>query len=133
MIGRFSDTSSPLFAELLSFLRLSLANAAENVEEAARSAKENLRSTENEVQAGDRDALGRNKVEQNTEQPAEDPSTKFERRMDSVKHAGSKAIGTGQQVKETTLQYTDTTKREVLDAFDNVSVQASGNVRSLTL
>jgi len=126
-IGNISDEGSPLLAELLSFLRLSLADAAEGVEGVARATKENLRGVEDEVQKGDRDALGRKKPELKEGETTDDPRIKFEQRMDAAKYAGSNAIGTGQQAKQTTLQYKDTTKSKVLDAFDNVLRRAQGD------
>jgi hypothetical protein len=119
-VGNISDEGSPLLAELLSFLRLSLADVAEGVETAARSTKDNLRGIEDDVQAGNRDALGRTRQDQEEEGNTNDPRIKFEQQMDAAKSAGSSTIGAGQQVKETTLQYAGTTKAKVLGAFDNV-------------
>jgi hypothetical protein len=122
LIGNASDKGSPLLVDLLSFLRLSVANVAEGVEGAARMTKENLRGVEDDVQAGNRDALGRTKPELTEDDTTDDPKIKFEQGMDAAKDMGSSAIDTGQQAKQTALQYKDATKSKVLDAFDNVSL-----------
>jgi hypothetical protein len=127
-LGHLSATSAPLLSEFLSFLRLSLSDVAEVVEGTARSAKDNLRETDREVQEGQRDSLGRTKSEVKGQDVPEnvdpnDPKVKFEKGMDSAKYAGSSVIGAAQEVKSTAIEYKDKSQARVLDAFDGVSIR----------
>jgi hypothetical protein len=124
-LGHLSATSAPLLSEFLSFLRLSLSDVAEVVEGTARSAKDNLRETDREVQEGQRDSLGRTKSEVNEQGVPEnvdpnDPKVKFEKGMDAAKYAGSSVIGATQEAKSTAIEYRDKSQARVLDAFDGV-------------
>ncbi|KAJ7069260.1 hypothetical protein C8F01DRAFT_511228 [Mycena amicta] len=88
-----------LLNDFMAFAIVSLADAAEVVEGQAGRAKDNLRRVDAEIQDGQRDNLGRNKERLEEEK---DTRVAFEHRMDSLKRAGSKAIGAGQAGKETT-------------------------------
>lgn len=113
-------------AELLSFFRLSLADVAESLESGARQTKEKLRGVEDDVQAGQRDALGREKVDaegKNDEGAGtNETKAKFEERMDTAKGIGLTAIDVGQQTKQTAQEYTEISREKVLNAFDNVGL-----------
>ena len=117
------STGSPLFADFLSFLRGSLADVAEGIEKTARGAKENIRTVDDEVNQGQRTAVGFKTEETKQAQAPEgvdhnDPQYRFEKGMDTAKDYGSSAIGTGQQVKGTVQKRTAQSKDRVLDAFD---------------
>ncbi|KZV88036.1 hypothetical protein EXIGLDRAFT_839540 [Exidia glandulosa HHB12029] len=88
--------SGELGGEMASFTRLTTADVAEAIEGQAGAAKDKLRQTEDEVQAGKRDALGRTQDDAHGEADARQT---FERRMDTIKNVGGQTIGTGQDVK----------------------------------
>lgn len=124
-VGNFGAESSPIISELLSVLRLSVADAAEGVEGVARSTKDTLRSTEDEVQEGKRDDLGRTKpeVKEGEGGPASgDTRAQFENAMDTAKNVGSKTIGVGQQSKAKGSQIKGESQARASDAFDKVCV-----------
>ena len=89
-----SIEGSTLFQDLLSVLRLSIADAAELVQEHAGRAKESLRTVDKEVQQGQRDPLGRDKKRLEEEQ---DTKVAWQHSMDTVKDAGTTVIGTTQE------------------------------------
>jgi hypothetical protein len=89
---------SSLFQDLLSVLRLSIADAAEIVQEHAGRAKESLRSIDKEVQEGQRDPLGRDKKRLEEEK---DTKVAWQHGMDTIKDAGTTVIGTAQQTSAT--------------------------------
>jgi hypothetical protein len=74
---------------------------------------------EGEVQEGQRTAIG-------TKRPAEgehedsDARAKFERTMDTIKDAGSKAIGVGQQATEKAAATAQSTSDRLQDAYYKV-------------
>ncbi|KAJ7118017.1 hypothetical protein C8R43DRAFT_934298 [Mycena crocata] len=80
-----------LLDDFASFTRLGLADAAELIQDQAGDAKERLRNVEQEVEEGKRDGLGRDKARLEEET---DKRIAFEHRMDTLKNAGSTAIGT---------------------------------------
>ncbi|KAJ7629413.1 hypothetical protein DFH06DRAFT_1225627 [Mycena polygramma] len=87
--------------DFASFIRLTLADAAEVVQDQAGRTKDTLRDIEQGVQEGERDALGRDKKGLD-EQKLEDPRIAFEHKMDTVKDAGSAVIGAHQSAKAKT-------------------------------
>jgi len=103
----------------MSLLRLSLADAAELIEEQASGAKETLRQMEDEVQAGERDTLGRSKKRLEEEK---DVKVAWEHGMDTVKGAGSKVIGATQQATAKAEETTKKTADRLSDAFAKVSL-----------
>ena len=86
-----------VFTDFASFLRLSVADAAEAVSKTAAHTADSLRQTEDEVQSGDRDAVGRKR--KSHDDADADVKVKFEKGMDSAKVAGSSIIGAGQEAK----------------------------------
>jgi hypothetical protein len=117
-----SAEGTSLFSDFASFSRSALANTAELVEQQARAAKESLRRVEQEVQDGQRDNLGRKKDEDNS--MSGDPQAQFEAGMDTIKSAGSTAIGAGQSAAQTVQEsYNSTTNRLQL-SMDKITKRA---------
>lgn len=86
-----ASEGTSLFHDFASFSRLTLADAAELVETNAAAAKDALRQTESEVQAGERNAGTGTKKRPAEDEPEDaDARVKFEKTMDQVKVAGSK-------------------------------------------
>ncbi|KAF7290672.1 hypothetical protein MIND_01307500 [Mycena indigotica] len=103
-----------LLSDFASFMRLTLADAAEALEGQAGRAKEGLRDVEQEVQDGKRDNLGRDKKRLEEEQ---DVKVAFEHGMDTLKGAGSTVIGTGQTLKQKAEATSDRTTSRLQDAY----------------
>jgi hypothetical protein len=118
-IGHISFEGQSILTDLASFFRLFLADTAEMVEERARGAKESLRQVEDEVQKGDRDPLGRQKVDEQF--GAEDPQARFERGMDTAKDIGSKVIGVTESTAEATREHTERARENLSHSMDAVS------------
>lgn len=117
--------SSPLISELLSFLRLSIADIAGTIEGTAGSVKKALRSTEDEVQDGQRNAFGIPKPElQGNEKTPEGTRGKFENMMDSAKAVGSSTIGAGQHVSSQASDLKNKTSERKSETFDRVSLHS---------
>lgn len=112
-----SSEGSSLFEDFTSFARLSLADAAEVVENQASRAKDSLREVDEEVQSGKRDTLGRDKERLKQE---EDLQVAFEHGMDTVKGAGSSVIGAGQQSVAKASELSDRTSAKLHNAFYKV-------------
>jgi hypothetical protein len=85
-----STEGTSLFQDILSVLRLSIADAAELVQEHAGRTKESLRTVDKEVQQGQRDPLGRDKKRLEEEK---DSKVAWQHGMDTIKDAGTTAIG----------------------------------------
>lgn len=111
---------SQLLGDFASFVRLALADLAEALESQASHTKQSLRESESEVQRGERDPLGRKQKTAEQERAEADPKLKFEKTMDTVKEAGSKAIGVGQSVKVTTEEQASRTRARLIEAFHQV-------------
>lgn len=111
--------SSELFSDFSSFARLSLADAAELLEEQASRTKTSLRETEDEVKQGKRDVIGRDKERLKEE---EDVKVQFEHGMDTLKGVGVTAIGTGQEASAKAEEIASNTSSRLQAAFDKVSV-----------
>lgn len=117
-----TSEGTSLFEEFFSIARLSLADAAEVIEDKAGRAKESLLQTENEVQEGRRDPLGRDKQRLEEEK---DPQVAWEHKMDTVKKTGSTVIGTTQSTTSTAQEKKDRTASRLQDAFWRVSLLIS--------
>ncbi|KAM5546176.1 hypothetical protein V8D89_000302 [Ganoderma adspersum] len=103
-----------LFHDFASFMRLSLADAADRVSDTARGAAEVLRDVNKEVEEGERSELG---IKRKAPDQPEDTRAKFEKGMDTAKEAGSKAIGAGQAAAQTTQELAQRSSSRVQDAF----------------
>ncbi|EAU81705.1 hypothetical protein CC1G_02721 [Coprinopsis cinerea okayama7 len=119
-----SSEGSSLFYDFLSFLRLSLADAAELVEDQAGQAKETLRQVDEEVQKGERDALGRDKQRLEEEK---DAKVAWEHGMDTVKGMGSKAIDVTRSTSETVKEQSEKTNIRLQDALNKISERAQND------
>ena len=108
---------SSLFQDLLSVLRLSIADAAELVQEHAGRAKEGLRSVDKEVQQGQRDTLGRDKKRLEEEK---DVKVAWEHGMDTVKDAGTTVIGTTQETSAAAQEKYSKASSRLQEAYDKV-------------
>ena len=114
---------SHLLSDFTSFMRLALADFAEALEVQAAHTKESLRESESEVQRGERDSLGRKHKTPEEEREGADPKAKFEKTMDTVKAAGSGAIGVGQSVKVTAEERASSTRARLTEAFYQVRLK----------
>ncbi|KAF8828118.1 hypothetical protein HHX47_DHR4000617 [Lentinula edodes] len=119
-----SSEGSSLFEDFTSFARLSLADAAEVVENQASRAKDSLREVDEEVQSGKRDTLGRDKERLKQE---EDLQVAFEHGMDTVKGAGSSVIGAGQQSVAKASELSDRTSAKLHNAFYKMCERAQND------
>ena len=93
--ANMSQEGRSLFHDFASFMRLTIADAADQLGDSAHSTAEVLRDVDTDVQDGKRNELGI-KRKADTEPEDADARAKFERVMDSTKEVGSKAIGVGQ-------------------------------------
>jgi len=112
-----SSEGTSVFEELLSVIRLSLADAAQLIEEQAGLTKKRLRSVESEVQGGTRDSLGRDKKRLEEEK---DPKVAWQHGMDTVKDAGTTVIGTAQEASASARDTADKTSSRLQKAFYKV-------------
>lgn len=119
-----SSEGTSIFHDILSLLRVSLADAAEVIEEQAGAAKETLRRVEDEVQAGDRDTLGRSKQRLEEEQ---DPKVAWQHGMDTVKDAGTSVIGASQTATHAAQEKTDKTISRIQDALHKIAERAQND------
>ena len=113
-----STEGSSLFQDLLSVLRLSIADAAELVQEQAGRAKESLRTVDKEVQQGQRDSLGRDKKRLEEEQ---DTKVAWQHGMDTVKDAGTTVIGTTQETSAAAQEKSSKASSRLQEAYYKVS------------
>ena len=114
MWSSFSTEGTALFHDLMSIVRISLADAAELVEDKAGLAKESLRNVESEVQEGKRDTLGRDKKRLEQE---EDPKVAWQHGMDTVKDAGTTVIGATQSTTAAAQEQSAKTSNRLQDAY----------------
>ncbi|TFK35889.1 hypothetical protein BDQ12DRAFT_634780 [Crucibulum laeve] len=119
-----SSESSSLAQDFLSIIRLSIADAAEMVEEQASWAKDALRDVEKGVQEGDRDALGRDKKRLEEE---EDTKVAWQHGMDTVKDAGTSVIGASQSASETVKEKSEETSTRLQDAYYKICDRAQSD------
>lgn len=108
---------SSIIQELLSILRLSLADAAEVLEGKAGAAKDTLRSVEKGVQEGERDTLGRSKQRLEEEK---DPKVAWQHGMETVKGAGTTVIGATQAAGASLQETAEKTTSRLEDALNKV-------------
>ncbi|KAJ6602466.1 hypothetical protein DFH09DRAFT_899906 [Mycena vulgaris] len=116
----FSE-SNFLLEDFASFARLGLADVSEVVEHHAGRTKETLRDVEQEVEDGKRDSLGRDKTRLEEEQ---DTRVAFEHRMDTLKDAGSQAIGAHRSTKAKTQDLSAQTTERLKGAHYNAYYKA---------
>jgi hypothetical protein len=113
-----SSEGTSIFDDLLSIIRLALADAAELIEGQAGSTKESLRSIDTEVRDGTRDTLGRDKKRLEEEK---DSKVAWQHGMDTVKDVGTSVIGTAQSVSAGARDKADKTSSRLQEAFYKVS------------
>ncbi|KZT63810.1 hypothetical protein DAEQUDRAFT_770247 [Daedalea quercina L-15889] len=118
-----SQEGRSVFHDFASFSRLALADAAEHVAAGAHHTAEGLRELDSQVEAGDRNEVGVKKRKA-SEVEDEDAREKFEKGMDQVKVAGSKAIGAGQVAVDTAENLADRTSTRIQDAFNKICDRA---------
>jgi hypothetical protein len=118
--SNLNNEGTSVFADFASFSRLTLADAAELIEQNAAAAKDSLRQTEEEVQAGERTATGATKRPAEEDPEDADARIKFEKTMDQVKVAGSKVIGAGQSAKAGVERNAQRTSDRLREAYYKV-------------
>ncbi|KAK0470635.1 hypothetical protein IW261DRAFT_1001355 [Armillaria novae-zelandiae] len=123
--SNISAEGSFILRDFTSFVRSSLADAAELLEDQAGRAKDSLREVEQEVQDGQRDILGRDK--ERMQEEAGDVKVKFEHTMDSLKDTGSAAIGAGQGAKAKAEKLADRTSNGLQQSFNRVCERAQSD------
>ena len=112
-----SSEGTSIFDDLLSIIRLSLADAAEIIEGQAGSTKESLRTIDAEVHEGTRDTLGRDKKRLEEER---DTKVAWQHGMDTVKDAGASVIDTAQGISAGAQDKADKTTSRLQEAFYKV-------------
>ena len=114
-----AQESRSVFHDFASFMRLAIADAAEQVGDSAHNAAEALRDVDNDVQEGKRNEIG---IKREADSSPEDANAraKFEKAMDSTKEAGSKVIGAGQAVAAAGEDLANRTTNRLQDAFYKV-------------
>ncbi|KAH9475246.1 hypothetical protein JR316_0012357 [Psilocybe cubensis] len=121
-----SSEGTSLGEDILSLIRLSLADAAELVEGQAGSAKAAIRSVEEEVREGKRDALGREKKRMEEEREG-GAKVRWEHGMDVVKDTGSTVIGTVQSTTQAIEEKKEKTGSRLRETFYKVSDRAKND------
>ncbi|EJD47853.1 hypothetical protein AURDEDRAFT_151311 [Auricularia subglabra TFB-10046 SS5] len=111
--------------EWASLARLTVADVAEVIEGQAGAAKEHLRGTEQDVQDGTRDAMGRSVGEKPT--AGDGARAKFEKRMEAVKNVGGQAIGARQDIKDESRRVADNASQRFDDAAYNIAERAQND------
>ncbi|KAI0051622.1 hypothetical protein FA95DRAFT_1569893 [Auriscalpium vulgare] len=119
-----SAEGSGIFSDFTSFTRLSLADAAELLGEKAGNAADSLRSVEDEVQAGERDTIGRKRKSDEEEDEDADTRVKFEKTMDSAKSVGSATIGAGQAATAKASDLSERSSTRLRDAASKIAKRA---------
>jgi gas vesicle protein len=94
-----------------------MADAAEFIEGQAGSAKESLRQVDEEVQAGKRDTLGRDKERLEQEK---DVKVAWQHGMDTIKDAGTTVIGASQTASSTVQEKADQTSSRIQEILNKV-------------
>ncbi|KAF8152356.1 hypothetical protein B0H34DRAFT_784565 [Crassisporium funariophilum] len=120
-----SSEGSSVFQDLLSIIRLSIADAAEVVEGQADQVKQSLRSMDKDVQEGNRDALGRDK--KRLEEESKDTKVAWQHGMDTVKNAGTSVIGAGQSASATVQDKSEKTSSRLQDAYYKICDRAQSD------
>ena len=115
-----SSEGFALFDDFASFARLALADFAEVIEGQAGKAKEGLRTLDMQVQEGERDNLGRKQKSEEERERDSDPKVQWESGMDTVKDAGSKMIGAGQDAEASVRETAARTNDRVYEAYIKV-------------
>ena len=103
-------------------MRLALADAADFVSRSAGATAETLRDVNQDIEQGDRNELGMKNVPEEEKFKNQDAKEQWERGADTVKAAGSKTIGAGQAVAQTTEDLANKSTVRVQDAFNKVCV-----------
>ncbi|KIJ60327.1 hypothetical protein HYDPIDRAFT_98881 [Hydnomerulius pinastri MD-312] len=127
--SNISGEGNFLLNDFASFARLAIADFAEVIETQAGQAKESLREFDAEVQQGERDILGRKRKspEEEEQQRERDARATFEETMDTMKSAGSRAIGVGQTVKASAEDTSDRASNRLMDAYYKVCERAQSD------
>ena len=120
--SNMTQESQYLFHDFASFMRLALADAADYVSQSSGSVAQRLREADEEIAKGDRNELGIKNVPEEEKFKNQDPKEQWERVADTVKVAGSQAIGAGQVAVATTEQAANRSSQRLQDAFNQVSV-----------
>lgn len=117
--SRVSSEGTSLFQDILSLVRLSIADAAELVEGQASRAKQSLRSVDTQVQQGQRDPLGRDKKRLEEEK---DTKVAWQHGMDTIKDAGTTVIGASQETSAMAQEKTSKASSRFQEACFKVSI-----------
>lgn len=113
-----STEGTSLFQDILSLLRLSIADAAELVQEHAGRTKESLRTVDKEVQEGQRDPLGRDKKRLEEEK---DTKVAWQHGMDTIKDAGTTVIGASEATTAAAQDKSSKASSRLQEAYYKVS------------
>ncbi|RXW22305.1 hypothetical protein EST38_g3549 [Candolleomyces aberdarensis] len=119
-----STEGTSVFHDLMSLLRLSIADAAEFIEEQAGSAKQSLRQVDEEVQSGKRDTLGRDKERLEQEK---DAKVAWQHGMDTIKDAGTTVIGASQTASSTVQEKADQTSSRIQEILNKIAERAQND------
>ncbi|KAF8799376.1 hypothetical protein BYT27DRAFT_7227880 [Phlegmacium glaucopus] len=122
--SNISSEGTSLFQDILSLLRLSIADAAEVIEEQASHAKEGLRSVDKEVQQGQRDPLGREKKRLEEEK---DTKVAWQHGMDTIKDAGTTVISASQETSAVAQEKASRTSSRLQEAYYKISDRAQSD------
>ncbi|RDB22342.1 Uncharacterized protein C32A11.02c [Hypsizygus marmoreus] len=121
-----TSESGSLLNEFASFTRLSLADAAELIEQTAGTAKENLREIEQGVQKGERTNItGRDR--KRVEEERGDVKVQWDHGMDNVKGAGDTVIDATRNVSASVQDKADRTSSRVHEAYLKICDRAQSD------
>jgi len=111
--------SFSLLTDFLSFLRLSLASAADTIANTASSTADTLRKVEDEVQNDKRDAIGRDKQRLREEEEG-GAKVKWQHGMDTIKGAGESVFDGAQVIRDNVDDVAERTADRASSAVDKV-------------
>lgn len=113
--------------DFASFLRLTIADAADYVSQSAGSTAQTLRQVDEEVAQGERNEAGLKKKPEEEKFKNKDAREQFEITMDTVKDAGSQTIGAAQVAAATSKDLANRTNDRLQNAFNEVSYDVIGS------
>jgi hypothetical protein len=120
LLSTVTQESQNVAHDFASFLRLTIADAADYVSQSAGSAAQALRQVDEEVSRGERNEVGLKNKPEEEKFKNKDAREQFEITMDTVKEAGSQTIGAAQVAAATSKDLANRTNDRLQNAFNEV-------------